>query len=104
MRSWGWTWKTSEDQFTLLFQPEIFGEALGEKEFLQYLGQEQGGPPESILQLLATKACRSAIKFGDELSRSECVHMVRCLAQCQLPFQCAHGRPSVAHLHSLRGP
>lgn len=39
-----------------------------------------------------------AIKFNDSLSRDECHSLVASLSSCQLPFQCAHGRPSIAPL------
>ena len=39
-----------------------------------------------------------AIKFNDSLSRDECSSLVASLSSCQLPFQCAHGRPSIAPL------
>lgn len=39
-----------------------------------------------------------AIKFNDVLRRDECVSLVASLSGCQLPFQCAHGRPSIAPL------
>ena len=34
--------------------------------------------------------------FNDELSLEECRALVRRLSQCAYPFQCAHGRPSMA--------
>ena len=36
-----------------------------------------------------------AIKFGDALSSDECLTLIGQLSQCDLPFQCAHGRPSL---------
>jgi hypothetical protein len=44
------------------------------------------------------QACRSALMFGDRLLRAECVHLVHHLARTRLPFQCAHGRPTVTSL------
>lgn len=38
--------------------------------------------------------------FGDTLAEDEAVALTRELASCRLPFQCAHGRPSVAPLLS----
>ncbi|SPO03544.1 related to dna mismatch repair homologue (hpms2) [Cephalotrichum gorgonifer] len=63
------------------------------------------GCPAGILDLLNSRACRSAIMFNDPLSRDECVSLVSRLASCALPFQCAHGRPSMVPLLDLgRGP
>jgi DNA mismatch repair protein MLH3 len=69
-------------------------------EFLAFLGNNPGLPapliqPPAVGRLLRSKACRSAIKFGDALSRDACMQLVRDLADTDMPFQCAHGRPSV---------
>ena len=42
-----------------------------------------------------------AIKFGDPLSHDECVSLIQQLSQCKLPFQCAHGRPSLMPLLNM---
>ncbi|CAL8272568.1 unnamed protein product [Merluccius merluccius] len=54
--------------------------------------------PLTVLKVLASLACHGAIKFNDVLSRDECHSLVGSLSTCQLPFQCAHGRPSIAPL------
>ncbi|KAI9042585.1 putative DNA mismatch repair protein (Mlh3) [Aspergillus affinis] len=53
------------------------------------------GCPQGLIDLLDSRACRTAIMFNDELTAGECQHLVNRLAQCVLPFQCAHGRPSM---------
>ena len=57
--------------------------------------------PPSINNILCSYACHSAIRFGDSLTMLECTAIVKSLAKCRLPFQCAHGRPSIAPLISL---
>lgn len=42
-----------------------------------------------------------AIKFGDKLSNSECRQLLKKLSVCNLPFQCAHGRPTLVPLLTL---
>ena len=59
--------------------------------------------PRLITDCLKHKACRQAIKFGDALTLEECRLIVRNLALCELPFQCAHGRPSVLPILRIRG-
>lgn len=39
--------------------------------------------------------------FNDALSAEECEGLVRRLARCAFPFQCAHGRPSLVPLVDL---
>ncbi|CAI5718362.1 unnamed protein product [Peronospora effusa] len=58
--------------------------------------------PPVITRLLHSRACRSAIMFGDRLSRTQCMDLIAELKMCQLPFQCAHGRPSVVPLAEIR--
>jgi len=50
--------------------------------------------PKVVQYILCSKACRGAIMFGDKLDQSECSGLLANLALCELPFQCAHGRPS----------
>jgi len=59
------------------------------------------GCPRGILELLHSRSCRSAVMFNDVLTREECEKMVRRLVNCAFPFQCAHGRPSMAPLVDL---
>lgn len=60
-----------------------------------------GSCPQGILELLNSRACRSAIMFNDELTRAGCQELVARLAGCAFPFQCAHGRPSMVPLVEL---
>lgn len=46
------------------------------------------------LEAMNMKACRSAIKFGDEIDISEQEEILKELEKCQEPFHCAHGRPT----------
>jgi len=54
--------------------------------------------PQGIIDMLNSRACRSAIMFNDALSISQCEILVEKLADCKFPFQCAHGRPSLIPL------
>lgn len=36
-----------------------------------------------------------AVKFGQKLTHNECSDYMMNLSKCQLPFQCAHGRPTL---------
>ncbi|KAK6304422.1 hypothetical protein J4Q44_G00250080 [Coregonus suidteri] len=67
-------------------------------ELLRSTGRVRGTLPLTVLKVLASLACHGAIKFNDSLSKEECCSLVGSLSSCQLPFQCAHGRPSIAPL------
>ncbi|KAJ6201785.1 DNA mismatch repair protein [Bipolaris maydis] len=57
--------------------------------------------PAALVNLINSRACRSAIMFNDELSLAECRELVEKLAECVFPFMCAHGRPSMVPLVGL---
>ncbi|XP_029349609.1 DNA mismatch repair protein Mlh3 isoform X2 [Echeneis naucrates] len=67
-------------------------------ELLRSTGRVRGTLPLTVQKVLASLACHGAIKFNNSLSRDECHSLVASLSSCQLPFQCAHGRPSIAPL------
>ena len=57
--------------------------------------------PQGLLDMLNSRACRSAIMFNDPLTTHECRTLIARLAKCDFPFQCAHGRPSMVPLVDL---
>lgn len=60
--------------------------------------------PQGLIDLLNSRACRTAIMFNDVLEVSECQQLVMQLARCVLPFQCAHGRPSMVPVLEVQQP
>ncbi|KAK3710104.1 DNA mismatch repair protein [Vermiconidia calcicola] len=63
--------------------------------------QRIGRCPKGILEMLYSRACRSAIMFNDELSIAECENLIEELSRCAFPFMCAHGRVSMVPLVDL---
>jgi DNA mismatch repair protein MLH3 len=59
------------------------------------------GCPQGILDLINSRSCRSAIMFNDQLTLEDCKVLVKKLAHCHFPFQCAHGRPSMVPLVNI---
>lgn len=73
-------------------------------EFVKEIRETQGAMssvPQTLMDIWNMQACRSAVKFNDPLSTGEMDRILRELAECQLPFQCAHGRPTVAPMLGL---
>jgi len=54
--------------------------------------------PKGIIDMLNSRACRSAIMFNDELSVTQCEALMSDLSKCAFPFMCAHGRVSMVPL------
>ncbi|CAD6574993.1 MAG: DNA mismatch repair protein [Alectoria sarmentosa] len=59
--------------------------------------------PQGLLDMLNSRACRSAIMFNDELTKEECRILIQRLGKCAFPFRCAHGRPTMVPLVNLGG-
>ena len=57
--------------------------------------------PAGLVDMINSRACRSAIMFNDILDKEQCEELVKKLVKCVLPFQCAHGRPSCVVLPML---
>jgi len=86
--------------------PVLLGVELGDKALLEYLRViaatgSPAQPPPQVHRILASKACRRAIMFGDMLDATQCQALLTKLAGCAMPFQCAHGRPSIAPMLQL---
>lgn len=62
-----------------------------------------GSCPKGIIDLLNSRACRSAIMFNDPLSVGQCEELMADLSRCAFPFMCAHGRVSMVPLVELCG-
>uniref|UniRef100_A0A8C5X003 MutL homolog 3 n=1 Tax=Malurus cyaneus samueli TaxID=2593467 RepID=A0A8C5X003_9PASS len=61
-------------------------------------GGARGTLPLTFLKVLASQACHGAIKFNEHLTLEESCRLIEALSSCKLPFQCAHGRPSMLPL------
>lgn len=50
---------------------------------------------ESLFEALANEACHSAVRAGDSLEDVESETLMRQLFECEQPWNCPHGRPTV---------
>ena len=113
-KDWGVEFAVLEDPRTLLVtevpaclatdlkvQIQLTGQILEELAAFQLRGEILPSIPPALQSYLASKSCRGAIMFGQSLTRQTCQDLVRDLANCGAPFQCAHGRPSVSVLCDL---
>jgi DNA mismatch repair protein MLH3 len=60
-----------------------------------------GSCPKALLDMVNSRACRSAIMFNDVLGLRECEELMAGLARCAFPFMCAHGRVSMVPIGTL---
>ncbi|KAM9898977.1 hypothetical protein OXX79_005984 [Metschnikowia pulcherrima] len=54
--------------------------------------------PSAFNEAMNNRACRSSVKFGQSLNSQESTSLLTALADCENPFQCAHGRPTLVPL------
>ena len=46
---------------------------------------------------IARAACKAAVKAHDELTMAECRNLLKQMGECELPYCCPHGRPTIIH-------
>eukprot|EP01053_Blabericola_migrator_P006967 Blabericola_migrator_1__6966@NODE_352_length_9495_cov_44_513789_g282_i0_p3_GENE_NODE_352_length_9495_cov_44_513789_g282_i0NODE_352_length_9495_cov_44_513789_g282_i0_p3_ORF_typecomplete_len514_score119_05MutL_C/PF08676_11/1_3e25_NODE_352_length_9495_cov_44_513789_g282_i025334074 len=57
--------------------------------------------PPRLWNILATKACRSAVMFGTPLKHSKMEQILNNLAELDHPWNCPHGRPTTKKVISI---
>ncbi len=57
---------------------------------------------ESLFERLASEACHSAIRAGDRIGPAEAAALITEMFRCEHPWNCPHGRPTVARIPRAR--
>jgi DNA mismatch repair protein PMS2 len=57
--------------------------------------------PSRVTQMLASRACRSAIMIGKALNLVDMQRLLSQMSEMKNPWNCPHGRPTLRHLFSL---
>ncbi|MBU1446105.1 DNA mismatch repair endonuclease MutL [Patescibacteria group bacterium] len=60
--------------------------------------KETHATKDSKVRIIEYMSCRTAIKFGKELSMDEMIGLIRQLDKLESPYTCPHGRPSMITL------
>ncbi|MCX8200280.1 MAG: DNA mismatch repair endonuclease MutL [Candidatus Micrarchaeota archaeon] len=91
-------------EYALTSVPALFGKAFDPmvvKDIIDEL-RDYANSPASITEELdnkiATRACRKAIKGGDELTIPQINELLAALAKCRNPYTCPHGRPTTIRM------
>mmetsp|Transcript_37464 Transcript_37464/g.80864 ORF Transcript_37464/g.80864 Transcript_37464/m.80864 type:complete len:734 (-) Transcript_37464:328-2529(-) len=89
------------------------GRIAGVNAVRRYAGLSQGGTQSdgivgpSVVRLpkaiamFASRACRGSIMIGTALSHKEQMDILTKLDKTDIPWNCAHGRPTMSHIRSL---
>jgi DNA mismatch repair ATPase MutL len=73
----------------------------------RYAGRSDGVVGPSIVRLpkaiamFASRACRGSIMIGTALSEKEQMNILNKLDKTDIPWNCAHGRPTMSHIRRL---
>eukprot|EP00792_Barthelona_sp_PAP020_P001557 TRINITY_DN1247_c0_g1_i1.p1 TRINITY_DN1247_c0_g1~~TRINITY_DN1247_c0_g1_i1.p1 ORF type:complete len:702 (-),score=223.90 TRINITY_DN1247_c0_g1_i1:464-2569(-) len=97
-------------EFFLLTVPVLFGKPLEELDMIQildFLGEVGSNienssikASEKVFAKLASKACRSSVMIGENLSNKHLISIIRQLHKLKHPWSCPHGRTTVQSLVS----
>ncbi len=94
---------SSPSTISVYSYPSVFN--MSEKEIrdlIEYLADVISKPSllshELKRDTIASKACKSAIKFNEFISEKKAVELFENLIKCKDPFKCPHGRPTLIEI------
>lgn len=67
-------------------------------DVLSELMDEASGSHDIDESAVAKAACKAAVKSHDRLSRKEVFALLQQMSECELPFSCPHGRPTMINI------
>ncbi len=99
-RSFGIEFEPFGEASVIVREVPLWFEGYDEKGFLEdILDLFQSGAPIDIPELrrhmTATAACHSSVRFHKSLSQAEMEACIQHLRECDQPYHCPHGRPTV---------
>ena len=68
------------------------------RDIIDSLDKEISSNYEADLYKIMKKACKASVKAGDDLSDMEIQSLIRDLKNCENPYTCPHGRPTVVEV------
>ncbi|WP_169967587.1 DNA mismatch repair endonuclease MutL [Peptoniphilus faecalis] len=68
------------------------------RDIIDSLDKEISSNYEADLYEIMKKACKASVKAGDDLSEMEIESLIRDLKNCENPYTCPHGRPTIVEV------
>jgi DNA mismatch repair protein MutL len=88
-----------KNSFALKSVPAIIGEAAVINIITEIIRKKKVGEisesSATLLDDIIKTACKTAIKSGDKLSETEAIKLLEELFECENPYTCPHGRPTI---------
>lgn len=101
LSDWGWTFSGSSLITIPIICNIIIDDIEGLIDFIKNLNDNILAFPECIMERLRTRACRTALKFGDHIDETRAKFIITELSKTDIPTQCAHGRPVIRPIYTL---
>ncbi|MGM5488800.1 MAG: DNA mismatch repair endonuclease MutL [Nanobdellota archaeon] len=97
-----WGFRIEEDagySFKMREVPYLFGREVSFDVLMELIRLQRSDTLTDLAEeVIARRACRAAIKAGDELTRPEIKQLVIDLGLCENPYSCPHGRPTLINI------
>ena len=86
------TWLIRAVPYTIgnIASDKLFREMLDQLDFTKKLQDNK-----MYIRIVATEACKAAVKGGEKISTDEAARLLDELMQCSDPYHCPHGRPTI---------
>ncbi|MDD7352489.1 MAG: DNA mismatch repair endonuclease MutL [Peptoniphilaceae bacterium] len=68
------------------------------RDIIDSLDKDISSNYEADLYKIMKKACKASVKAGDDLSEMEIESLIRDLKNCENPYTCPHGRPTIVEV------
>lgn len=68
------------------------------RDIIDSLDKDISSNYEADLYKIMKKACKESVKAGDDLSEMEIESLIRDLKNCENPYTCPHGRPTIVEV------
>lgn len=107
LRAAGWAFEPLSDGAVVTAAPVCAGVQLGGADFAEHCaclssaGRVGGAMPPAARRVLASRACKGAVKLGPRLGEQDAHALLAALAGTHQALLCAHGRPTAAPLADL---
>jgi len=116
LRRWCWSVDLTSEckhQILVTYAPQIFDTILTPADLREHISHLAATPTSTttfsnerqfspaVHRLIQSRACRMSMMFGTPLPFEAACHLMNELMMCEMPFNCAHGRPTMTTLYSI---
>ncbi len=99
LSKWGFVIEEDAGGFKMREVPYLLGKEVSFDVLLELIRLQRSDSLTGLAEeVIARRACRAAIKAGDELTKPELRKLMDDLGRCEKPYSCPHGRPTLINI------